>query len=76
MSNKENQTNQLLNNIFTIAKSFIILLILGFLMLYISSLGTEIYTKNSFEHNFTGGWLYNEYLNPIYGILGLIIYIS
>ena len=76
MSNKENQTNQLLNNIFTIAKSFIILLILGFLMLYISSLGPEIYTKNSFEHNFTGGWLYNEYLNPIYGILGLIIYIS
>ena len=36
----------------------------------------EIYTKDSSNRYYTGGWLYHEDLNPIYGVVGIIIYIA
>ena len=83
MSNNENIINQSTKKnknklwyiISTIIKSLIVLLIIGFIMLLISVGGAEIYTKNTYYRNYTGGWLYHEYLNPVYGLTGIIIYI-
>ncbi|MCH5272834.1 MAG: hypothetical protein J1E35_04110 [Lachnospiraceae bacterium] len=67
--------NNLWHIISTIIKSIIVLLIIGFIMLYISYWGTEVYTKNSSNRYYTGGWNYHEDLNPVYGLRGIIIYI-
>ncbi len=74
-----NPTKNKLWSIFsTIIKSVIVLLIIGVIMAFISSLGAEeIYTKNSSNRQFTGSWLtYEEILNPVYGVIGIIIYIA
>ena len=81
MSDNENIINPTKNKLWTIfssiIKSIIVLLIIGIIM-YVSSLwgAEEIYTKNSSNRYYTGGWLYHEDLNPIYGVVGIIIYIA
>ena len=83
MSDDENIINQITKKtknklwyiISTIIKSLIVLLIIGFIMLWISLGGAEVYIKDAFNRNYTGGWLYHEYLNPVYGLIGIIIYI-
>jgi len=83
MSDDENITNlttkkcknELWNILSTIIKSLIVLLIIGFIMLWISAGGAEVYIKDASNRNYTGGWLYHEYLNPVYGLIGIIIYI-
>lgn len=67
-------SNKFLLIIITIIKSIFILLIIGFIMYYISFYCSEIYSKNSFNRTNTGGWCYHEYLNPIYGVLGITLY--
>ena len=67
--------NKLWYIISTIIKSLIVLLIIGFIMLWISAEGAEVYIKDASNRNYTGGWLYHEYLNPVYGFIGIIIYI-
>ena len=59
----------------TIIKSVTILLMIGFIMMCLSAWGAEIYTKNSFNRSYTGGWNYLENLNSVYGLIGIIIYI-
>lgn len=71
----EKSKNKFWNIFSTIIKSTIVLLIIGFIMLWISMWGAEIYTKNSWGRNYTGGLMYHEYLNPFYGLIGIIIYI-
>ena len=71
MSDDENIINQITKKtknklwyiISTIIKSLIVLLIIGFIMLWISAGGTEVYIKDASNRNYTGGWLYHEYLN-------------
>lgn len=67
--------NGLWNILSTIIKSLIVLLIIGFIMLLISEEGSTIYIKYAYDRNYTGGWLYHEYLNPVYGLIGIVIYI-
>ena len=81
MSDNENVKNPTQNKLCTIfssiIKSIIVLLIIGIIMCALSSLGAgEIYTKDSSNRYYTGGWLYHEDLNPIYGVVGIIIYIA
>ena len=64
--------NKLWYIISTIIKSLIVLLIIGFIMLWISAEGAEVYIKDASNRNYTGGWLYHEYLNPVYGFIGII----
>ena len=46
-------------------------------MCALSSWGAEeIYTKDSSNRYYTSGWLYHEDLNPIYRVVGIIIYIA
>lgn len=83
MSDYENITNpkigksknKLWGILSTIIKSIIVLFIIGFIMLWISAGGSEVYIKDASNRNYTGGWGYHEYLNPIYGLIGIIIYI-
>ena len=83
MSNDENiihpitkkSKNELWNILSTMIKSLIVLLIIGFIMLWISAGGAEVYIKDASNRNYTGGWLYHEYLNPVYGLIGIVIYI-
>lgn len=83
MSDDENIINSTIRksknklwNIFTnIIKCILILLIIGFIMLCVSEWGAEVYTKDSSNRSYTGGWNYHEYLNPVYGLIGIIIYI-
>ena len=75
-----NQTTKTTKNklwyiISTSIKSLILLLIIGFIMLWISAEGAEVYRKDAFNRNYTGGWIYKAYLNPVYGLIGIIIYI-
>lgn len=67
--------NELWNILSTISKSLIVLLMIGFIMLCISAGGAEVYIKAADNRYYTGGWLYHEYLNPVYGLIGIIIYI-
>jgi len=72
MSDDENiitkkSENELWNIFSTIIKSLLVLLIIGFIMLWISAGGAEIYAKNGFDHS--------ESLNPVYGLVSLIIFI-
>ena len=67
--------NKLWYNTSTIIKSLIVLLIIGFIMLWISSGGAEVYIKYAYNRNYTGGLGYHEYLHPVYGLIGIIIYI-
>ena len=81
MSDNENVKNPTQNKLWTIfssiIKSIIALLIIGIIMCALSSWGAgEIYTKDSSNRYYTGGWLYHEDLNPIYGVVGIIIYIA
>ena len=81
MSDNENVINPTKNKLWTIfssiIKSIIVLLIIGVIMYVLSLWGAEeIYTKNSSNRYYTGGWLYHEDLNPIYGVVGIIIYIA
>lgn len=71
----EKSKNKFWNIFSSIIKSIIVLLIIGVIMLWISMWGANIYTKKSWERNYTGGLLYHEYLNPFYGLMGIIIYI-
>ena len=62
--------------ILSIIKSIIVLLIIGVIMYFLSLWGSgKIYTKNSSNRSYNG-WAYHENLNPIYGVLGIIIYIA
>ena len=81
MSDNENIKNPTKNKLWSIfssiIKSIILLFIIGIIMCALSSWGAEeIYTKDSSNRYYTGGWLYHEDLNPIYGIVGIIIYIA
>ena len=75
--NIEKTINQKVNyGIFsTIIKSIIVLLIIGVIMLWVSAGGSEIYIKDAYNRDYTGGWGYAEYLNSVYGVVGIIIYI-
>ena len=80
MLDNENVNNSTKNKLWTIfsniIKSIIVLLIIGIIMCALSSWGAEeIYTKDSSNRYYTDGWLYHEDLNPIYGVVGIIIYI-
>lgn len=69
--------NKLWNILSTIIKSIIVLFIIGFMMSCIAGWSSAtVYTSNSYNRSYTGGWLYHEYLNPIYGLIGIIIYIA
>ena len=74
INQSKKSSNKFTLTVITIIKSIFILLIMGFIIYYISYYCSEIYVKNSFNRTSTGGWCYDEYLNPIYGILGIIIY--
>ena len=76
INNKTNRSGSKVWKFFsTIFKTIIILIIEGFIILNLSSWGSEIYIGNSSNRYYTSGWLYQEDLNPIYGVLGIIIYV-
>ena len=52
--NEKKSPNKFWNVFSTVLKSLIILFIIGFIMLCISSLGSEIYVKNSFNRVYIG----------------------
>ena len=74
-STTKKSPNELWVILSTIIKSLIMLVIIGFIMLLISSGGAEVYTKNAYKSPFTGGWGHHEYLNSAYGLVGIIRYI-
>lgn len=80
MSDQKNQNSKTINSFWsvfsTIIKSIIILFIIGTIMYVMSLWGAEgVYQKNSSNRSYIGGWTYHEDLNPIYGLMGIIIYI-
>ena len=80
MSDEKNQNSKTTNSFWiifsTIIKSIIILCIIGTIMYIMSLWGAEgVYQKNSSNRSYIGGWTYHEDLNPIYGLMGIIIYI-
>lgn len=52
--NEKKSPNKFWNVFSSVLKSLIILFIIGFIMLCISSLGSEIYVKNSFNRVYIG----------------------
>lgn len=81
MSDDEKMINPTKNKLWfifsTIIKSTVVLLIIAVIMYLVAVWGgEEIYTKNSSNRYYTGGWLYHEDLNSIYGLIGIIIYIA
>ena len=80
MSDEKNQNSKTTNSFWiifsTIIKSIIVLFIIGTIMYVMSLWGAEgVYQKNSSNRSYIGGWTYHEDLNPIYGLMGIIIYI-
>lgn len=80
MSDEKNQNSKITNSFWiifsTIIKSIIILCIIGTIMYVMSLWGAEgVYQKNSSNRSYIGGWTYHEDLNPIYGLIGIVIYI-
>ena len=78
--NLANQTTEKTKNklwyiISTIIISLIVLLPIGCIMFWISVGGSEVYTKETY--NFTNlGWFdFHENINPVFGLIGIIIYI-
>ena len=71
----EKITRKVWNVISSIMKSIIVLIVIGVVMLIISSLGGEVYRAEAIFRHYTGGWNYEEYLNVFYGLIGIIIYI-
>ena len=67
--------NKLWGILSTIIKNILVLLIIGFIMLWMSGGGAEIYIKDAYNRSCINGWGYHEYLNPVYGVIGTIIYI-
>lgn len=81
MSDDEKIINQKKNKLWsifsTIIKGTVVLLIIAVIMYLIALWGAEeIYTKNSSNRYYTGGFSYHENLNSIYGLIGIIIYIA
>lgn len=76
MNNKnEKIKREIWSIISTIIKSIIVLLLLGVIMFFVSTIGATIYHKNSTDFISYGFWNYHKYLNNFYGIIGMIIYI-
>ena len=75
ITNQMTKKHKLWYIISSITKSLILLLIIGFIMLVLSAGGSEVYIKGAYNRNYTGGWIYDEYLNPLYGFVGIILYI-
>ena len=80
MSDEKNQNSKTTNSFWiifsTIIKSIIVLFIIGTIMYVMSLWGAEgVYQKNSSNRSYIGGWTYHEDLNPIYGLMGIVIYI-
>lgn len=67
--------NKVWSVITTIIKSVLVILIIGFIMFFGSAGGAEVYRKDVYNSVSTGSWNYHAYLNPIYGMVGIIIYI-
>ena len=81
MSDNKNVISSTKNKLWTIIssiiKSIILLIIIGIIMYVLSYwLSEEIYRKNSSNVHYNCAWNYNETLNPVYGVAGIIIYIA
>ena len=76
MNEKYNTTNNKnwVNVLSNIVKSILVLLIIGFIMLMIAAFGSMAYRFDSIIYN-EDGWNNFAYLNPGYGLIGIIIYI-
>lgn len=81
MSDNKNAISSTKNKLWTIIssiiKSIILLIIIGIIMYALSYwLSEEIYRKNSSNFHYNCAWNYNETLDPVYGVAGIIIYIA